>query len=286
MFSYLDLSRRLELVVARSAGVSAWQFIAPALMLALVIGVAATTIYNPLSAKLREYSTRLESEQFRRGRGFEDIGTGLWIRQRSSEGQALINAKSSREQGLELGGVTVFRLDDSDRSLDRIDAKRATLRDGFWRLEDARIISEGAPPAEHDTYDLRTFLTETQVRESFATPETVPFWGLVAYIRLAENSGLAATGYRLQYYQLWAQPFYLAAMVLLASAVSLRLFRFGGVQKMVLGGIAVGFLLYVLAKVTGDLSKAGLISPLMAASAPPLVGGLTGLVTLLYQEDG
>jgi lipopolysaccharide export system permease protein len=68
--------------------------------------------------------------------------------------------------------------------------------------------------------------------------------------------------------------------------VSLRLFRFGGVQKMVLGGIAVGFLLYVLAKVTGDLSKAGLISPLMAASAPPLVGGLTGLVTLLYQEDG
>jgi lipopolysaccharide export system permease protein len=30
MFCYLNLSRRLELVVARAAGVSAWQFIAPA----------------------------------------------------------------------------------------------------------------------------------------------------------------------------------------------------------------------------------------------------------------
>jgi lipopolysaccharide export system permease protein len=286
MFSYLNLSRRLELVVARSAGMSAWQFIAPSVVLALLIGVAATTIYNPLSAKLREHSVRLESDLFRRSRSFDEVGTGFWIRQRSDEGQAIINAKSSREQGLNLGGVTVFRLDEGDRTLDRIEAKRAVLQTGFWRLEEARIVSEGTPPADHVTYDLRTFLTATQVRESFATPETVPFWGLVAYIRLAENSGLAAAGYRLQYYQLWAQPFYLAAMVLLASAVSLRLFRFGGVHKMVLGGIAVGFLLYVLAKVTGDLSKAGLVAPLAAASAPPLVGALTGLITLLFQEDG
>jgi hypothetical protein len=26
--------------------------------------------------------------------------------------------------------------------------------------------------------------------------------------------------------------------------------------------------------------------PLLAAALPPLIGGLTGLVTLLYQEDG
>ncbi len=57
---------------------------------------------------------------------------------------------------------------------------------------------------------------------------------------LAENAGLAAAGYRVQYYQLLAQPFYLAAMVLLAASVSLRSFRFGGVQRMVLGGVAGG----------------------------------------------
>ena len=34
MFCYLNLSRRLELVVARSAGISAWQFIAPAIIIA------------------------------------------------------------------------------------------------------------------------------------------------------------------------------------------------------------------------------------------------------------
>jgi lipopolysaccharide export system permease protein len=141
-------------------------------------------------------------------------------------------------------------------------------------------------PSERETFLLKTPLTSVQVGESFATPETVPFWELSSYIDHAESAGLAAAGYRLQYYQLLAQPFYLVAMVLLATSVSLRFFRFGGVQKIVLGGIGAGFALYILSKVTGDLSKAGLMGPLIAAGSPPALGAMIGLIALLYQEDG
>jgi lipopolysaccharide export system permease protein len=68
--------------------------------------------------------------------------------------------------------------------------------------------------------------------------------------------------------------------------VSLRFFRFGGVQKMVLSGISAGFLIFVLQKITEDMSKSELIPPVVAAWIPVLVGGLTGFVALLYQEDG
>jgi len=286
MFCYLNLSRRLELVVARSAGLSAWQFVGPAVILAFVIGALTTALYNPVSATLHEESARLEADLFGRARGFADVGSGFWVRQRSDEGQSIINAKSSSQQGVQLAGVTVFKFDDSDQFEQRIEAKTATLNSGFWQLEAARLYAKDEPPVDHETYNLKTNLTLTQVRESFATPDTVPFWQLSNYIRLAENAGLAAAGYRVQYYQLLAQPFYLAAMVILAASVSLRSFRFGGVQRMVLGGVLVGFLLYVLSKVIGDLSKAGLLSPVIAAGLPPLAGGLTGLMMLLHQEDG
>lgn len=287
MFCYLTLSRRLELVVARSCGLSAWQFIAPAVIVALLFGVAATLLYNPLSAVLREESVRLEAELFGSGaRTAYEFGSGFWVRQKSDDGQTIINASTSSQQGIQLTGVTVFRFDASDQYIERVDAKRAVLQAGHWRLEDVRIYATGAPASNRASYDVKTNLTTAQVRESFATPDTVPFWQLWSYIRLAENAGLAAAGYRLQFYQLLAQPFYLASMVLLAAAVSLRLFRFGGVQKMVLGGIVAGFLLYVLSKICGDLSKAGLMAPVLAAALPALLGGLTGLVTLLYQEDG
>ena len=285
-FCYLGLSRRLELVVARSAGMSAWQFIAPAILVAFVIGVAATALYNPVSANLREESARLEAALFHQNRRIQDFGSGYWIRQRSEDGQAIINAKSSTGQGLELAGVTVFRFDHSDHFQERIEAKSAALHPGFWRLEEARLFGGDIRPADHAIYDLKTNLTAAQVRESFATPDAVPFWQLSDYIRLAENAGLAAAGYRVQFYALLIQPFNLAAMVILAASLSLRSFRFGGVQRMVLAGTVLGFLLYILAKVSGDVSKAGLMPPLLAAILPPLVGGFTGLMTLLYLEDG
>jgi len=287
MSCYLNLSRRLELVIARSAGVSAWQFITPALLVALIIGSLATALYNPAAAILREQSKRLEAELFGQTKeGFGGSGGPFWASQRDESGSAIINAKSSRDQGAELSGVTVFTFDNEGAFKQRIEARAAVLHPGVWHLLDARVVELGAKPVNQSIYRLKTSLTPEQARESFATPETVPFWELPAYITIAEHAGLVAAGYRLQFQKLIARPFLLAAMVFLAAAVSLRFFRFGGVQKMVLSGVAAGFLLYVLSKVTEDLSKADLLHPVAAAWLPVLVGGLTGFIALLYQEDG
>ncbi len=288
MMSYLDLSRRLELVIARSAGMSAWQFIAPALVVAFLLGIFATTVYNPVSAAMQERSKKLQAEVFGRdlnGFGGANGGT-FWANQKTDEGQAIINATSSRDQGVSLTGVTVFTFDPAGLFKQRIEARAAVLDPGVWKLLDARVYTLGKLPEDTKVFELKTSLTPEQVRESFATPETVPFWDLPLYIKIAEHAGLVAAGYRLQFQKLLARPFMLAAMVLLAAAVSLRFFRFGGVQKMVLSGVAAGFLLYVLSKVTEDLSKAELMPPVTAAWLPVLAGGLTGFIALLYQEDG
>jgi lipopolysaccharide export system permease protein len=287
MTCYLALSRRLELVVARAAGVSAWQFISPALASAIALGVLATTAYNPMSANLREISKQMEAELFGSapGGGVQDA-SGFWINQVNSDGQVIINAARSEQQGVRLTGLTLFRFDANFQFKERIEAREATLEEGRWLFKTARRYSLDGPPVDQDSFYLTTSLTPAQVRNSFSTPETVSFWQLPTYIRSSESSGFATAGYRLQYHKLIAQPFLLAAMVMLAASVSLRFFRFGGVQKMVLSGVGAGFLLYVLSKVTEDLSKAELMHPIAAAWLPVFVGGLTGFLALLYQEDG
>ncbi len=287
MTCYLALSRRLELVVARAAGVSAWQFIAPALASALALGVLATVAYNPMSANLTELSKRLEAKLFGNapGGGIQDA-SGFWINQTNSDGQVIINAARRERQGVRLTGLTLCRFDTAGKFKERIEAREATLEDGHWLFKSVRRYALDSPPVDQDRFELPTTLTVAQIRNSFSTPETVSFWQLPSYIRSSENSGFATAGYRLQYQKLIAQPFLLAAMVMLAASVSLRFFRMGGVQKMVLSGVGAGFLLYVLSKVTEDLSKAELMHPIAAAWLPVLVGGLTGFLALLYQEDG
>jgi lipopolysaccharide export system permease protein len=211
---------------------------------------------------------------------------GFWLRQRTELGQTVINAAQSRGQGVDLSGVTVFTFDNDGRFDRRIEARRAQLAEGHWRIEDAQVYSTDAPPEHVKAVMIRTNLTSEQIRENFATPETVSFWELPGYIKTAEQLGLAATTYRLQYQVLLVRPFLLAAMVILAASFSLRFFRFGGVQHAILGGVGAGFLLYVLQKVTEDLGKAELMHPAAAAWLPVLVGGLTGFLALLYQEDG
>ena len=252
-----------------------------------MLGIFATVAYNPMSASLRELSKRMEAELFGSapGGGIQDA-SGFWLNQVNNEGQWIINAARSEQQGARLTGLTVFRFDTDLQFKERIEAREASLEEGRWVFKSARRFSLDSPPVEQETFYITTTLTQAQVRNSFSTPETVSFWQLPTYIRSSESSGFATAGYRLQYHKLIAQPFLLAAMVMVAASVSLRFFRMGGVQRMVLSGVGAGFLLYVLSKVTEDLSKAELMHPIAAAWLPVCVGGLTGFLALLYQEDG
>src|SRR5690606_28675350 len=56
----MSLNRRYELVVVRSAGVSAWQFLAPMCAASLFVGTIAVAVVNPLAAWSLETVEELE----------------------------------------------------------------------------------------------------------------------------------------------------------------------------------------------------------------------------------
>jgi len=285
MAALLHLSRKLELVVARAAGISAWQFLQPGVFVALAVGLVTVGVYNPLSAALKQRSTEIEAKIFAKATKASS-GKDLWIRQRSLDGQAILRAETAIEGTTTLAGVSVFTFDEEGRFVSQIEAARASLHDGYWELTDARLLSAGAPPESFGSYLIASTLDPGQVRQRFTPPESVPFWQLPETIARNERAGLDATRYRLQYDVLLARPMLFVAMVLVAATVSLRFFRFGGVGKLVLGGVAAGFALYVVRQVMEGLGASGIVAPGIAAWFPAVVGSLLGTVTLLYQEDG
>jgi len=153
-------------------------------------------------------------------------------------------------------------------------------------VKDARVLSMNEQPQAYETYILASNLEPSQVRQSFTPPDSVPFWNLDETIAQTERAGLDATRYRLQYDVLLARPLLFVAMVFVAASVSLRFFRFGGVSRMVLGGVTAGFVLYVGTQLMEDLGASGLVVPTVAAWFPAVVGSLLGTLALLYQEDG
>ncbi len=281
----LQLSRKLELVVARAAGISAWQFLQPGILVAILIGVLSVTVYNPGSAFLKQKASEIEARIFARSNQ-NSINKDLWLRQKSIDGQSIVRAEGVIEGSTTLTGLTIFVFDANGAFRERIEAAEGQLREGYWILKEVRLLSTTEEPQAYDEYLLATTLEASQVRQSFTAPDSVPFWDLPEIISRTTKAGLDATRYEIHYQSLLARPLLLIAMVFVAASVSLRFFRFGGVAKMVLGGVVAGFVLYVLQQIMEDLGGAGFVRPVVAAWFPAVVGTLLGGLAILYQEDG
>ncbi len=285
MAAFLNLSRRLELVVARAAGISVWQFLVPPVGIAIVLGITSVTLINPISAEMKQRADGIENELFGEN-GRKEGDTSVWIRQKSVDGQAILRADAVINGGKTLQTVTAFLYEPNGQFEERIDADSAKLLPGVWQLQNARISGPGEDEHNVGHYLLATTLTSDQVSQTLVSPDAVPFWELPKFREQIEMSGLDSTGYRMQYQTLLARPLLLVAMVLLAAAFSLRFFRFGGIAKMVGGGVAAGFMLYVATKFVGDLGGSGLLSAPVAAWSPAVVASMLGTLALLHQEDG
>ena len=285
--AFVALNRRLELVTLRAAGVSVWQFIAPPLAVAAVLGAVTTLVYNPISAYSRDKADELAVALLGNEQRLLTASTqNIWFRQESAAGNSIMHAASTSTDGRSLYQVTAYVFSADSRFAERVHAPTATLDDGRWIMSDATVFAADGARSQQDTYELPTLLSPIQVRDAVARPSAISFWELPDVVHLAERAGLPVHRYQLQFQVLLARPLLLAAMILLAATVSLRLARLGGTARAITGGVAAGFVLYVASEVAGDLGRAGVITPSVAAWSPGLAAALFGASSLLRSEDG
>ena len=287
------LTRSSELIVARASGVSAWEFLAAPTVCALLFGVIATTLISPVSSVMLARAEAMDNVYLRSGGGPLALNGGqLWLRQSdrqtSPKGVAIIHAQQVELHGKQLNArrVSVFRLDETDRLLSRIEATRATLTSGNWILEDARSIRPDQLPEPPRLINLPTDLTVARVQESFASPDTLSFWALPGFIGLLDRSGFSSIRHRLHFQALLALPLLAATMTLVSAGFSMRPARRGGVAKMIGSGVAAGFALFVVSKIAEEIGQSGALPVALAAWAPAASGFMLAVALLLHTEDG
>lgn len=286
MFSFWRLTKSQELIVARAAGVSAWQFLAPALIFTLFFGAINVTLMNPLGASMIARYEEMEAKYLNRGTSLELTGAGLWLRQEKDDLRYLIHADQISVKPVTLYPLIVFIYDRSGTYLGRIDAPKAVLDGQTWSVSGAWFNWEYERPYYKEHFLLETELTLEKIQESMAKPNTISFWKLPTFIRVLKSIGLPAIRHELQLQTLLAQPILLCAMVFFAAAFSLRLGRRGGILNAMMFGILIGSLIFSLNNVVSALGANQTLPILLSAWSIPLAALISGLATLLYLEDG
>ena len=286
VFSFLRLARSQELVASRAAGVSAWDFLMPALSMAVLIGVFTVTVATFVSSKMFVEFAAMEARYIRGEASQLAVSeNGVWLRQGDAKEQSVIHAVVATDQGEKLEDVVVF-LYRGERFAGHIDAKSGQLGDHVWQFQDAWVSGADGVPHHHDGYRLATNLTPAQIQESFVPPYALSFWALPSFVRAYKAAGFSALRYQLYFYTLCALPALFAAMVFMAASFSLRPAREGGLAKAILLSVAAGFGVYFLQHLTETLGRSGAVPVLLAATAPAIASILIGMTLVFSREDG
>jgi lipopolysaccharide export system permease protein len=282
MAALMSLNRRQELVVARAAGVSAWQFLAPLCTASFLIGIFIVTVFNPIASAALSKAQEIEAS-LGASRSSNNIP---WLRQQTEEGVTIIGAAATAQRGLLLSNATFLRLNPNGGIAERIDAEEARLEPGSWALTNATRHRRGERRVAVEQMSISTNLEPAFVEEQLAMPELIPIYELPRKIEVARAFGLSANGFATHFHTLLAMPALLTAMMLIAATVSMRFARMGQSVTIILGGILCGFLLYVVSVLVKAFGTAGFVPPAAAAWFPVLVAGFFGVTYLLYKEDG
>lgn len=296
MVALTRLTKSSELIVARSAGVSVWQFLAPAIIGAILLGMFFVGVFNPLSSAMISRFEMLEGKYITNRPSVLSVSpSGLWLRQVESLEDSfnnkpieeyIIHAQRISQQDMSMTDVIIFLYGEEHAFIGRIDASRATLKPGHWEVEQPMLSAPGIMPRHREIYELKTDLSINQIKESFASPKTLSFWELPRFIHMLEKAGFSALRHKLHWQTLLATPIMLSAMVLIGAVFSLRHFRRGKVGLLIALGILSGFTVYFISNLVYALGFSGSLPVNLAAWTPPLVACMIGMSLLLHYEDG
>lgn len=290
---FLSLARSSELVVIRAVGRSGLIALAAPVMTALLIGLLAVSMFNPIvAATSKRYDELLQSWR-NSGQDVLSISAeGLWLRQGGPEGQTVIRASSANPDATVLYDVTFLTYAPEGGPLRRIEARQAALGDGAWQMRGVKLwaLSEGTNPeanaAMFDRYELTSTLTHERLRESFGTANAISVWDLPRFIAQLDQAGFSTRRHSVWLQIELARPLFLVSMVLLGAAFTMRHARFGRTGVAVLASLLLGFSLYYIRNFAQILGENGQIPVMLAAWAPPIAAMLLAMGVLLHMEDG
>lgn len=316
MVALWRFTRSHELVIIRSAGVSVWQFLTPALLVMALAGVVEVTLVNPLSANLyRHYQQMEETLLLHRSTSLALSESGLWLRQPlereavsssltldkqatdkqtnpatgSNSAIMVVHATAARQVDatMVMTNVSFFFTDASGRFAKMIEANEAILEGHAFQISDAWTLLPDQPGVHDARLTLPTTLTIGGVQDHFASPETISFWRLPRFIDFFESAGFSALRFRLQWDTLLASPFQLCAMVILATAFTATPNqRSGRAMTRIASGIGTGFTVFFFTQITQALGLSATLPLWLAAWSPTLATLLVATGALLYLEDG
>ena len=148
-----------------------------------MFGIIGVIAFNPISMHLKRISDETGKHLFAlTGTTLLSTQENIWIRQDGKDGEFIFFANSTNSDRTEFFDVSISFLDNKSKLGERVFARKAVLNHNVWELFDAKIFYADSKPKDIPNVNVSTFLTQDEISERIAEPESVSFWNLPSII--------------------------------------------------------------------------------------------------------
>ncbi|MBN2886308.1 MAG: LPS export ABC transporter permease LptG [Chromatiaceae bacterium] len=262
------LAGRSELVAMRAAGVSVGRIVRAALLggvllalFALVLGELVAPVAEQRALELRRATLSGDVAQ--------QTADGFWA---VDEG-AYVNIREIRS-GVLLRDISIYELDPKAGALVATHASEARYVEGGWMLEGIARSTAGAEGVRVERIEQarwESMIDPDLLKVVVADPRVLPLWGLYKYIRFMRLNGQDAGAYEVAFWTKALHPALMLSMIFVSIPILLGSARGGGMGRRILIGVVAGIFYYLVSRTLAYLALFFGLSPLLAASAPPLI---------------
>lgn len=281
LLTFTRLSRLSELTVMRAAGISTARLIGSVMPGALLIAVLQF-IVNDQAVPAGIGALRAWGVGDYADSSSEDAANLIWLRQ----GTDIVRIRHVDDDRGTMDGVTIFQRDDKGLFVAKITAVSATFGSSGWILNDVTRSAAGSAAAEKwDHLGWPSIAAPSVVATAAVHPREMPVARLLS-IRLASGFGNQPRYlYEIWTYKRLSKPVLTILMVMLTVVLVNPLARQGSGGWWVVGGAALGSLLWTFDDLIFSLGEYGLLPPFAAAWAPATVFVAVVLGLILHHES-
>ena len=293
MITFIKLSKSLEIIAAKTSGVTFTNILIGPIILTCFIGLISTALLNPLVSYTNSFSNQyLISLGITKPTEIQLDTKGIFLREASDTGFVITRADKINNIGTILYNINRLEFNRENILQKRIHSAESRLIDGAWILTDATVWQmhtidniKNISKDHRSEIKYATEVTQEQILNSFADPSMISIWNLPKFINQLKISGFEARKH-IRYFQTeLARPLILLAMLLLGCAFTTTSTVRKSISVIIVLSLMSGFGLYSFDRLIASLADNNQVPIFISSVGPPLSGIFLSLSILIYREE-
>ncbi|SMC45825.1 lipopolysaccharide export system permease protein [Desulfocicer vacuolatum DSM 3385] len=260
------MNRNNELLALKAGGISAYTLVTPAVVAGILLSVSmfflGETVVPVTMAKANyiKYSVIKKKHQVHATR------ENIWIK----SDDTIAHFKFFNPVDQTLSGVSLTRMDDHFRVVQRMDARSGVYKEGQWHFFNMMVqdFSPGDDTGKvtlHDEKVVDMALLPEDLGQMVKKTDEMRFVELAAHIKKVEQEGYDATTYRVDLLGKTAFPFICLIMAIMGAAVGMRPKIKENLPLGIVMGLGMAFLYWILYSFTTSLGYGRMLPPFISA---------------------